>query len=360
MAANALTPTPGFDRTRQRFDAWWNRAIVDRPLLTVFAKPARPYRGPVKQHATAEDYWFDIEYRLERRIAELEQLDYVGDFFPWFFANLGPEITGTLLGATLGYLDEETGWAEPVVHEVSDWQRIIDTKPDFDNRYWRTMERMTQLALDACDGRYVVGITDLHGNYDILASLREPEDLCLDMMDDPELVRRAGAHVSEIFAQAFERCYALLAAAGHPCTTWCPMLHDGPAYLPSCDFWCMVSPRIAREMILPDIVREMRGMERTLFHLDGPDALGHLDALLEIEQLDAVQWVYGAGHGPAARWMDVLKRIQTAGKGIQICVEDPADAMAVMEQLRPEGVWLLVNEPFDSTADAQAFVDQFA
>ncbi len=31
-------------------------------------------------------------------------------------------------------------------------------------------------------------------------------------------------------------------------------------------------------------------MKYSPFHLDGPGALKHLDALLELDELDAVQW----------------------------------------------------------------------
>jgi hypothetical protein len=349
---------PDFARTLERFEAWWGGAIVDRPPITLHVQSS-PSDAPAKRHANANDYWFDIEYRLERHIADLQRQHFVGDSFPLVFANLGPEISGTLLGARLGYINEHTGWSEPIVRELDDWHRVIDTPPDFANPWWQAMERMTQLALDACDGRYVVGVTDLHGNYDILASLREPQDLCMDIMDDPQLVRRAGAHVADIYAQAFARCYAPLAAAGHPCTTWCPILHDGRAYLPSCDFWCMVSPQVARDMILPDIEREMQPLERSLFHLDGPDALGHLDLLLELPQLHAVQWVYGAGRGPASRWVDVYRRILAAGKSVQLVAEDAADALAVMACLPREGVWIHVVEPFNSVAEANAFIARF-
>jgi hypothetical protein len=37
-------------------------------------------------------------------------------------------------------------------------------------------------------------------------------------------------------------------------------------------------------------------MKYSLFHLDGPGALKHLDSLLELDALDGIQWVSGAEH----------------------------------------------------------------
>ncbi len=356
----AMRWKPDFDQTAARFEAWWHGEITDRPPVTVTVKPSRPYAGPVSQHANAKDRWLDVQFQVEHGIALLEQHDYVGDAFPRLYANVGPEITAALFGVDIHYLDERTGWADPVVHSLDQWQNILDATPDFDNGYWRAIQRMTQLAIEACDGRYVVGMTDLHGNYDILSALREPQDLCMDLLDDPELIRRVGAHVSAAFVEAFENCYRQVADAGFGSTTWCPIYHDGPAYLPSCDFWCMVSPQMARDLILPDIETEIKAMARTLFHLDGPEALGHLDALLELPQLNAVQWVYGAGNGPALRWIDVYRRIREAGKSIEVHAKDPADALHVIEQLGAAGVWLHLIDPFDDAASAEAFIEQVA
>ena len=349
---------PDFHQSAQRLEAWWLGRIIDRPPVTLSVKPARPYQGPEKSHATAEERWLDVEFQVLSAVARLQRHDYPGDGFPMFFPNVGPELTASLLGVAMEYVDQATAWGTPIVNDPADWEQIARTPPDFGTPYWQAMERMTKLALEIRDDRYLVGLTDLHGNYDILAALRDPQRLCLDLIDCPDLVHEAGLHVADVYNQAFERNHALLKAAGLPCTSWTHIYHDGPAYIPSSDFWCLVSPQIAEELILPDIVTEMRPLERSLFHLDGPQALRHLDLLLELPQLNAIQWVYGDGNGPASRWLDVYKRIQQAGKSIQLLAETGSDALTVMEQLDPHGLWLYVFETFDTVADAEAFIRQ--
>jgi hypothetical protein len=46
--------------------------------------------------------------------------------------------------------------------------------------------------------------------------------------------------------------------------------------------------------------------------------LRHLPRLLEIERLHTVQWIHGDGQPPHSQWLDVLKRVQDAGKAVQI------------------------------------------
>lgn len=92
------------------------------------------------------------------------------------------------------------------------------------------------------------------------------------------------------------------------------------------------------EFFLPGIQQECEFMDRSLYHLDGPGALRHLDSLLEIPQPDAIQWVCGSGNEGYHRWVDVYRKIQNAGKGIELhCHVRELDQ--VFETLRPEGVW---------------------
>lgn len=354
-----LMSKPDFAKTVDRFAAWWVGEIVDRPPVMVGVTPSRPYTGPISTHADHRARWLDIEFVVAEAIAKMEQTDYVGDRFPLFWSNIGPEITATLYGCPLTFT-QDSSWSSPVVHKSEEWQRIVTTPPDFANHYWQTMERMTDYAIDCCEGRYIVGITDLHGNYDILAALRDPMQLCLDLMDCPDLVAQAGMHVAEGYVAAFDRLYAQVAAAGFGATSWLPVYHNGPAYVPSSDFWCMVSPQVARDLILPAILREMEPLEHAIFHLDGPQALRHLDLLLALPQLDAVQWVYGAGRGPAARWIEVYRRIRQAGKSLQVIAQDGADALRVVEAIGPAGVFITVEQPFASVAAAENFIQQLA
>ena len=347
-----------FAATIERFEAWWQGEIIDRPPVTLAIKPSRlPAERASVNKDSLRDRWMNVRRVVDDAVAWLECYDYAGDALPIFWPNLGPEITASVLGVELEF-GPATSWSTPIVHAIQDWQRVLDRPVDFGNVYWQTIEAMIDYAFQINDGRYLIGITDLHGNYDILAALRDPEALCLDLMDDPALVARAGHRAAEIFTECFNRQYAKLSSAGMGCTTWTGYYHAGPAYVPSCDFWCMTSERFAREIILPDILTEMRPLERSLFHLDGPQALRHLDLLLEIPQLSAVQWVYGEGNGPAAKWIAVYKRILQAGKSVQVLAEGPADALEVLDALGPCGLWLQVGGQFATVPAAEEFLNR--
>jgi hypothetical protein len=105
------------------------------------------------------------------------------------------------------------------------------------------------------------------------------------------------------------------------------------------DMTCMVSPAMFRELFLEDNVECCRHVEHTIYHLDGPGAIGHLDAVLGIEELTGVQWVPGDGNWPIQKWLPLLKRIQAAGKCLHISV-DPEEVSGLLAELRPEGLMI--------------------
>jgi hypothetical protein len=70
-------------------------------------------------------------------------------------------------------------------------------------------------------------------------------------------------------------------------------------------------------VFLPGIVRECRFYERSIYHLDGPGALRHLESILSIPELNALQWVPGAGRENFSQWVQVYRQVQAAGKGIR-------------------------------------------
>ena len=350
---------PDLAATVERFEAWWVGEVIDRPPVNVGVKPTRPYDGPASAHATLRERWMDVACNVERMLAELSRRDYVGDALPLWMPNIGPELTSTLYGCDLEF-SATTSWSVPFIESVEQWAMIAERPPDFANPYWATIEAMTDLAVERFAGRALVGIADLHGNYDILAGLREPQLLCMDLMDDPDAVQRAAMHAADGFVEGFRRLYAKVSAKGQGSVSWVPAYHRGPAYIPSCDFWCMLSDEMARERVMPAVRREMQPMARSIFHLDGPQALRHLDLLLAVDELDAVQWVCGAGRGPASRWIDVYRRCLAAGKSVQVIAGSPADALAVLEAVGPKGVWLCVGEAFESVGEAEAYLAEVA
>jgi len=331
-----LTYKPDAADACARMEAWWHGAILDRPAIQVTAPKPNPKPLPEKRHATLRERWMDIDYAIECADARAANTYWGGETLPTFWPNLGPEVLAAALGADLTF-GEDTSWSVPLLH---DWDDIPKLRIDPDNEYTRTILEMIRRGLEAGRGKYVVGLTDIHPGADLAASLRDPQQLCLDLVTEPERVHALMRQIWPCFFEFYELQHRILREAGQTLTTsWLPLFAEGRYYIPSCDFSCMISNRQFREFFLPEIVEEIEWLDRSIYHLDGPNALHHLDTLLEIEKLDAIQFVYGAGNEPASRWMEVYRRIQDAGRRLHISIE-PREVDAFMEGLRPEGVLL--------------------
>ena len=66
------------------------------------------------------------------------------------------------------------------------------------------------------------------------------------------------------------------------------------------------------------------------------------------------------GAGPAADWIDTYRRILDGGKAAQVLAETPEDALTVLDAVGPRGIWLTLQRPFDTTHEANAFLDEVA
>jgi len=330
-----------FGKALERFEAWWHCEIVDRPPVTIGVRREHPPRKavPGKAHPTLRDRWLDYEYALDRLEAGLDGAVYLGESFPEYWPDVGPELCATPFGCELEF-SEGTSWSVPAAASCGE---ILQIQPDFGNVYWQTILAATDLSLERGRGKWITGVPDLHTNGDLLAALRDPQALCLEIADDVEAVAAACQYVTDFFPRFFGDPWSRISACGQPCTSWCPTLHAGRAYVLQCDFICMISPAMFAEAILPALKRETEYLDRSIYHLDGPGALRHLDAVLALPHLNGVQWVYGAGNEPAARWVEVYRKIQAAGKCMQVTCTDLGDARRVAERLQPEGVWFSVG-----------------
>lgn len=349
-----LSLKPDFAEAAERYESWWLGRNTERPIVSLPVKPTREPTLP-ETPVALEDRWMDAGYTIEVGDANVSCRPWVAETFPVHHPNVGPDLTATLFGCDLEF-GEHTSWARHRFHDPKEWADFIATEPDFDNRYWQTIINRMTLSLERGQGRYLTGLPDLHGAYDILAAVRGPEGVCYDLMDEPDSVYRAGLHAAEVYNQAYRRTYRILDEAGQGSTTWCPLWHDGPAYVSSCDFLCLVSKELASTHILPTLLKEVSFTERSIFHLDGPDALHHLDLVLSIDRVQALQWVYGAGSGPVTRWTDTYRHALEAGRSVQVICETGDDAIEMAAHLGVAGVWLTIAEEVESVDAAHDLI----
>jgi hypothetical protein len=331
---------PDWEKRLARQDAFWSRSILDRPVVMMSVhRPNPDYTWPAKKtYASLRDRWMDTPRLAECALATVMNTEYLGDALPTAWPNLGPEIFSAFFGCQLEF-GENTSWSIPLLH---DWAEADAVQFSETNEYFRKIEEMTDALLALGRNRFYTGITDLHPGGDAIVAFRDPLNMNLDMIDNPDGIKRMLKRINAAYFRVYDHYCDKLQQAGQAITSWPGIVSTRRWYVPSNDFSCMVSKEMFDDVFLPGIVEECRHTEASIYHLDGPGALKHLDSLLGIKELNAIQWVYTAGKERATDWLPVYRRCQAAGKGLQINIQ-PDELETLMANLHPEGVWLAIG-----------------
>ena len=350
---------PDFEEVLNRYEAWWDCDIVDRPLVSMaFALPPDE-RSPVpqKEHATIRDRWMDTAHMVARAEAHLRNTVHFADKLPIAWPNLGPEVFSAFYGCEIEY-GEDTAWSKPVLADWSD-ASLEKLQLDRNSFYFQKLIEMTDALLDAGKDTFIVGYTDLHGGGDAIAAFRDPQELLMDTIEHPDAIKRLCDRITPEFLDVYDAFHSKLSAAGMPSTTWLQATCKGKYHVPSNDFSCMISDDAFEELFIPGIIRECKHMDRCIYHLDGPQALRYLDRLLEIPEIHAIQWVPGAGQDYWADHIEVYQRIQQKKKAF--CLAVPAkDLNLLFEVLDPEGVWISSVSGISNQQEAEAALHKIA
>lgn len=333
-----LANKPDFEQALARVEAWFRHETTDRPPVRFGLHNAEYNASPAGsgRWRTLKERWFDAEYQVDSFIVSLHGRTFHGETFPVFAPNLGPNVYAAYFGAELDY-GEVTSWIRHCVHGWDDLSRL-----GFDqgNPYFLKIEELTRIALEKCQGQFLVGYTDLHGSLDCVADWRNPQDLCLDLVDEPEQVKRAVALADRHFLEVFDHYDIRLKQHGQYSVNWMGIPSRGKMHVPSCDFTSLVSAEAFDEFYLPSMQREIRHMTHNVFHLDGKGMLRHLDRILAQPEIQAIQWVQGVGDDlPILQWLPEIRKIQAAGKGVVVDLQlDELEPF--IAAMKPEGLYL--------------------
>lgn len=338
-----------WDTTLTRLEAWWHGESLGRPAIQVTAPRDGVTPRPVPAPATLLDRWTDIGYVVESSIESVRCKYYGGEAFPTVFPNLGPDVTAAYMGCELVF-GERTSWSVP---NLPTWDGLASVRFDPENKWWRLTVEMTQALLDASNGEFIVGITDLHCAADTASAMRDPQQFCLDLVECPEEAKDLLAMVQPLFGFVYHYLAAMIRPVCGGTTTWLPAYSSQRYYPISNDFSCMVSPAMFDEFFLDSTIADAKLLDRVLYHLDGPDAIRHLDKLLAIPEIRGIQWVPGQREPSPLQWIPLLQRIQGAGRLLDMSMA-PGDVLPLLDYLSPRG--LLIHTACDSEDEARALL----
>ncbi len=340
-----LAGKPDFDRVRRVWDAYWAGEVLDRP--PVWATVRRPGTEAVD---LSRRYWYAVRGRfddlLDRVDLWLDGTEFLAESVPMFAPDFGPDQFAAFLGTEFEFSDSspDTDWVRQV---VDDWEAFLPLRLDPGAKYWKGILAYSRLLATHSQGRYLVSVADLHSNMDALLALRGGERLCVDLLDSPKMIERAMKDVRELYGPVYDGLWEAGAMGGDRGSAgWAPFWCRGKFATIQCDFLALLSPELSRRYVLPALREEAAYLDHCVYHLDGPGCLPHLDDILAIDDIDVIQWVPGAGRPPMHEWMDVLKKCQAAGKGLQLYeIRNLETVQRIARELKPEGLMYYIEVP---------------
>ena len=313
------------EETKQRYINWWNHKGIVLNMWEHFQDGVKPHADipAPKPYRDLNQRWFDPEWRADYLDWYVAHSSLMADMLPVANTQLGPGSLAAILGGVFEG-GEDTIWIHP------DPNYTDDIKFDPNHPNWLLHKELLKACKRKAQGHYYVGMPDLMEGLDVLAALKGTDHVLLDTVMQPEVLEQQMQQINDIYFQVFDELYDIIREGDEMAFCYFSSWAPGKMSKLQSDISTMISQDDYRRFVQPFIREQCQKIDYTLYHLDGVGAMHHLDALLEIDELNAIQWTPGVGEpqGGSPKWYDLYKKILSHGKSIMAC-------WVTLDELRP-------------------------
>lgn len=319
---------PNLEETKKHYIDWWNHKGIVLNMWEHFQEGVKPHADVPMPPApkSLDQKWFDPEWRAEYLDWYVAHSSMKADMLPVANTQLGPGSLAAILGGVFEG-GEDTIWIHPDPNYTDDIKFDIN---DPANKNWQLHKDLLRACKKKAKGNYYVGMPDLMEGMDVLAAMKGTDKVLLDTVTQPEVLERQMQQINDIYFQVFDELYDIICEGDEMAFCYFSSWAPGKMTKLQSDISTMISVEDYRRFVQPFIRQQCQKIDYTLYHLDGVGAMHHLPALLEIEELNAIQWTPGVGEpqGGSPKWYDLYKKILAAGKSIMAC-------WVTLDELRP-------------------------
>ena len=366
--------------TKRHYINWWNHRGIVLNMWEHFQQgvvPHGPYAGekPVvltqdstnnfgtgsfnlpgaPQTSDLNQRWFDPRWRAEFLNWYIGHSCLMADMLPVANTQLGPGSMAAILGSVFEG-GEDTIWIHPDPNYTDDFR----FDPNHSN--FQLHKELLKACVERSKGNYYVGMPDLMEGLDVLAAMKGTDKVLMDTLTQPDLLEEQMQRINDAYFEVFDALYDIIRFDGRDCggpldpnyqgvnfgtdgemafcyfSLWAP----GKLTKLQSDISTMLSVEDYRRFVQPFIREQAQKIDYTLYHLDGVGAMRHLPALLEIEELKAIQWTPGVGQpqGGDPKWYDLYKQILAGGKSIMACWVTVDELRPLLDNIGGNGVHL--------------------
>lgn len=354
-------------KARQHLEAFWRGEDIDRPLAAVFApRTERSVVFPELQHGpwtggldevpdsdaeAIERWWRDPEENLKRMLHWFENTYFGGECVPATYVNWGASAAAAFFGSRPRF-NRRSVWYEKCIDRWEDWRWDFDEKV---NPWWNNIRDIIEhLNLNA-RGRYFVGMPEFGNAADNLSLMRGMDNLAIDCYDEPEAIEKAIDFMDSWWVRLHEELYQFTAETNDSggVLPWMSLWAPGRIDQLACDFSSVLSPAMFRALFIPDIEKMGEWTEYGMYHLDGPACIrSHLDALLEVDCIKAIEFTPGAGSPPTLtrEYIAQYRKILESGRRLYL-LANPDEVEPLCRLLPSKGLFLCTFAESRAQAD---------
>jgi len=332
--------------TQHNFKEWWARKglVVGTWGAPAFSSSRIASTGnPIPKSPIIEENYRDVEWHAQESLRYLARGTFELDCMPMASSDIGPGSLALALGC-VPHFSPETVWFAPCIPKDADLDSLPPITFNPDAPWWQVHEAQLRRDVELGERNYMAACPDLAENIDILSAMRDPQTLMFDMIENPDWVLRSVNEINQAFFEGYSRIYDIIKNPdGSSCfgafTVWGP----GKTVKVQCDACAMFSPEMFRDFVKPALAEQCDWLDNSLYHLDGTQCLCHVDHLLSIPSLDAIEWTPQAGIEPGCheRWFPLYERILDGGKSVQIMSVTVETMEPILKAIGSKGVYLM-------------------
>lgn len=328
-----------FDEVKTRMEAYWNRDPVDRCSAALIVSK------PVKKDYEEGNFYFDIKKADEMHRRRFESHDYLWESIPCLFPYFGTAGIAEYAGCKPNYTPRTT-WFEPCLDEPD------ASGVSFVNRdaFTRQKDAIAE-AIRLSKGDYAVTVTDNCGIADALAAIRGSENLLMDMITDEDFVTEGIQRLLAIYKETQDELFDLVEENNEgSILSWMHLWAPKRCAQMQCDLSVMISPEMFKKFIMPELEELCSFLDYPVYHFDGQEQIRHLDMLLSIDRLRAIQWTPVEGQPKTSSFIPQLQKIQKAGKNL-ILIPQTDEIEILLDNLSSRGLHMVISAENREEAD---------
>lgn len=325
------------EETKQRYINWWNHKGIILNMWEHFQEGVTPHADIPMPPAPKDlsQKWFDPQWRADWLDWYVSHSSLMADMLPVANTQLGPGSLAAILGGVFEG-GEDTVWIHPDPNYTDD----IVFNPNHPN--YLLHKELLKACKQKAQGHYYVGMPDLMEGLDVLAAIKGTDKVLLDTVMQPEVLEHQMQQINDIYFKVFNELYDIIREGDEMAFCYFSSWAPGKMSKLQSDISTMISVDDYRRFVQPFIREQCQKIDYTLYHLDGVGAMHHLDALLEIKELNAIQWTPGVGEpqGGSPKWYDLYKKILAGGKSIMACWVTLNELRPLLDNIGGDGVHL--------------------